>query len=119
MKRICLKLKSGLGLEEKIYKKWDKFPILWYTFCKVKSVYILKANDWVRLFLCLNVWSRLLSSLIIIYLLLLILFIIYYSSLDEMRSYLFYCFIHYFLIYYLYKLIGGLYEKLCCFTSFS
>lgn len=55
MKRICLKLKNGLGLEEKIYKKWDKFPILWYTFYKVKSVYILKANDWVRLFLCLNV----------------------------------------------------------------
>lgn len=44
MRKICLKLKNGLGLEEKIYKKRDKFPILWYTFCKVKSVYILKAN---------------------------------------------------------------------------
>lgn len=54
-KKICLKLKNGLGLEEKNYKKRDKFPILWYTICRIKSVYILKANDWVRLFLYLNV----------------------------------------------------------------
>ena len=55
MSEICLKLRNGLECEEKIYKKWAKFPILWYTICKVKSVYILKANDLVRLFLYLNV----------------------------------------------------------------